>query len=181
MVWMARKDIWQKKRKWPIWAGYIVAIIVLGYIGYSVYYYLSTQENVEEFEVCYADKCIKTFHTHADISIELCGKRVMLALEKGALEGPHTHKERNMIHFHERLPYEPTTGKILDTKPLELGTFMNEMDMRFNDRCIGQYCNGDLCPDGKPGAVRMFVNEQPNSEFDKYVWNDKDKIKITFD
>ena len=177
---MARKDIWKKKRSPWIWAGYAVAIIVLGYIAYSVYYYLSTAEKVEEFEVCYADKCIKTFHVHADIKIELCGKKIMLPLEHGPLEGPHTHKERNYMHFHERLPYDPATGQLLETTPLQLGTFMNEFDIRFNDHCIGEYCNGMECMPGTPGNVRMFVNEQPNTEFDQYIWKDGDDIVITF-
>ncbi len=177
---MARKDIWKKKRSPWLWIGYAVVVIILGYIAYSVYYYLSTAEKVEEFEVCYADKCIKTFHIHADISIELCGKKVSLPLEHGPLEGPHTHKERNKLHFHERLPYDPATGRIMETKPLQLGTFMNEFDIRFNDNCIGEYCNGMECLPGSPGNVRMFVNEQPNTEFNQYVWKDGDKIKITF-
>lgn len=177
---MARKDIWQKKRKWPVYLGYALAIIILAYIGYSVYYYLSTAEKVEEYEVCGPGKCIKTFHVHADIKFDLCGNNINLQLEKGPLEGPHTHKERNMIHFHERLPYDLATGKLLEVAPLRLGAFMNAMDMRFNERCIAEYCNGDLCPDGKAGTVRMFVNKQPNTEFDQYVWNDKDEILITF-
>ncbi len=178
---MARKDIWEKKRSPWIYVGYAVVLVILGYVAYSVYYYLSTAEKVEEYEVCAAGRCIKTFHVHADISIQLCGKKIKLPLEHGPLEGPHTHKERNYIHFHERLPYDQATKKLLDTTPLQLGVFMNEFDIRFNDRCIADYCNGDPCPEGKPGTIRMFVSDQPNSEFDQYVWHDEDKISITFD
>ncbi len=177
---MARKDIWKKKRNPWVTAGYIAAVIVLGYIAYSVWYVIANQETVEEFEVCYADKCIKTFHVHAGINFDICGDNIRLPLEHGPLEGPHTHKERNYIHFHERLPYDPVSGKLLEDTPLRLGTFMNEFDLRFNERCIGNYCNGDACPDGKTGTVRMFVNEQPNNEFEKYVWKDGDEILITF-
>jgi len=178
---MARKDIWKKEKHWLWYVGYAAALIVLIYVGYSVWYYLSNVEEIEEFQVCAEGKCIKTFHVHADISIVLCGKKVMLPLEKGDLAGPHTHKERNYIHFHERLPYEPTSGQLLETLPLTLETFMNEMDMRFNERCVAEYCNGDLCPDGKAGTVRVFINEQPNTEFGQYIWKDKDEISITFD
>ncbi len=170
-----------KKRKLLVWSGYLVALIILGYVGYSVYYYLSTAEKIEEYDVCVDGKCIKTYHIHADVKITLCGENVMLPLEHGPLEGPHTHKERNYMHFHERLPYDPDSGRILDTTPLELGTFMNEFDIRFNERCIGRYCNGDKCPDGNPGTVRMFVNEIPSTEFESYVWKDDDEILITFD
>ncbi len=177
---MARKDIWKKERDWKAYLGYAAAIIFLAYVAYSVYYYLSTAEKVEEYDVCVDGRCIKTFHTHADISFDICGRNINLPLEKGDLAGPHTHKERNMLHFHERLPYDPNTGQLLETRPLTVGAFMNEMDIRFNDRCIAEYCNGDLCPDGKPGTVRMFINEQPNTEFGQYVWKDGDEILITF-
>ena len=177
---MARKDIWEKKKSPWVWLGYALVLIILGYVAYSVYYYLSTAEKVEEYEVCVEGKCIKTFHVHAMIKFDLCGKNINLPLEHGPLEGPHTHKERNMIHFHERLPYDPASGKLLEIKPLQLGTFMNEFDIKFNDRCIGEYCNGNACPDGKPGTVRMFINSQPKTEFDQYVWKDDDEILITF-
>jgi hypothetical protein len=177
---MARKDIWKKKRNPWIMAGYIAGIIVLAYIAYSVWYFLANQESVEEFQVCSADRCVKTFHIHSNIHFDICGKSINLPLEHGPLEESHTHKERNYVHFHERLPYDPVSGKLLDTTPLQLSTFMNDFDIRFNERCIAGYCNGDVCPDGKLGTIRMFVNEQPNTEFDKYVWKDKDEILITF-
>ena len=177
---MARKDIWKKKRSPWVYLGYVVAIFILGYIAYSVYYYLSTAEKIEEYDVCFEGKCIKTYHIHADLNFDLCGEDIRLPLEHGPLDGSHTHKERNNMHFHERLPYDPETGRILNVTPLRLDTFMNEFDIRLNEQCIAAYCNGDKCPDGKPGTVRMFVNEQPNTEFDKYVWKDKDEILITF-
>jgi len=177
---MARKDIWEKKRSPWLWVGYAIAIIVLGYIAYSVYYYLSTAEKVEEYEVCANGRCVKTFHIHMETKFDICGKNINLPLEHGSLEKSHTHKERNYMHFHERLPYDQASGQLLDTTPLQLNSLMNEFDIRFNDRCVAEYCNGDSCPDGKPGTIRMFVNEQPNTEFDKYVWKDGDEILITF-
>lgn len=177
---MAREKIQKKRSPW-IWLGYAIAILILGYIAYSVYYYLSNTEKVEQYEVCAEGKCIKTFHIHAHITIELCGNKVSLPLEHGSLEGPHTHKQRNLIHFHERLPYDQASGKLLNTTPLQLGTFMSAFDIKFNDHCVREYCNGNPCPDGKPGTIRMFVNKQPNTEFDQYVWKDKDDILITFD
>ncbi|MBI4146033.1 hypothetical protein HY489_01705 [Candidatus Woesearchaeota archaeon] len=172
----------QKKvhRNWLQIAGYALAILAAAYIAYSVWYYLSTAEKVEEFEVCYVDKCIKTFHAHADITIDLCGKKMSLPLEHGPLEGPHTHKERNLMHFHERLPYEPTTGKLLEDRPLRLETFMKEFKIPFNETCIANYCNGNACPDGKEGVVRMMVNQDQTFAYQKYVWKDGDEIIITF-
>jgi len=175
---MARKDIWEKKRKWPIWLVCIAAILI---VIFAAYYYLSNTEKVEEYDVCKEGKCVKIFNMHAHIKFDLCGKSIDLPQERGQLDGPNTHKEKNKIHFHSKLPYDPVSGKILNVTPLRLGELMNVIDMRFNDKCVAEYCNGQACPDGKPGTVRMFVNNQPNTEFDQYVWTDKDEILITFD
>lgn len=161
--------------------GYLVLAAFIVFLGYSVYTYESSVEKIEEFEVCYEDRCIKTFHTHSMIDVRLCGERILFPLERGPLEGPHTHKERNMIHFHERLPYDPKTGILLETAPLKVGSFLSAMDMRFSKECVGKYCNGDVCPNGKRGQVKMSVNGVQNDEFENYAWEDGDDIQITFE
>ena len=169
-----------KKRPVLLFFGYMVLLAFLGYVAYSVHYYLTNVESFEEYQVCFEDKCIKTFHMHSDINIFLCDELVLLPLEHGSLAGPHTHKERNLIHYHERLPYDPVSKKLLDTRPLVLGSFMQAMDIRFDSNCVGKYCNGDPCPDGKIGTVRMSVNGVPSAEFERFVWKDGDDIKIVF-
>ncbi len=177
---MARKDIWKKEKQWYHYVGYALAILIVGYIAYSTYYYLSNVEKIDEFEVCYDDKCVKTFHIHADIHIELCGQTLSLPREHGPLSGAHTHKELNYIHFHERLDYDPKSGQLINDTALRLETFMNAFDLKFNNECIGQYCNGDMCPDGHQGILKMHVNGQPNMNYERYAWKDKDKIQILF-
>jgi len=161
--------------------GFIAVLGFTVFLVYSVYTYRSSVEQIEEFEVCYEDRCIKTFHIHADIAVHICGEKTLFPLEHGPLEGPHTHKERNYIHFHERLPYDPVTHRLLNDAPLKVGAFLTEMDLPFSSRCIGKYCNDDLCSDEKAGIVRMMVNGAPQLEFDQYAWKDGDDIVITFE
>jgi hypothetical protein len=101
-------------------------------------------------------------------------------LEKGDLSKQHTHKERNLIHWHDKLPYDRSTSTVLDWNPLKLGVFFEQMEMRFNSTCIGDRCNGDKCPSGNVGTLKMTVNGVDNAEFDQYVWKDQDKISIRF-
>lgn len=155
-------------------------LVIVTFIVYSVYYYLTAIEKFDEYTVCYEDNCIKTFHIHTTIMIEVCGTLVRLPLETGLLDGLHTHKERNVIHFHERLPYNSTTQQVLNNTPLMINTALNEMDIRFSQQCIKDYCNGRHCSDGKPGTVHFLVNDVPNAEFEKYVWKNGDRVKITF-
>jgi len=174
-----KKDIWKKERRWPKYVGYALILIVLVYAGYSTYRYYNPAEEIEEYDVCSDGKCVKTFRVHAKIEFELCGEPLHLPQDKGPLDGAHTHKRRNDVHFHDRLSYDQETGRLLETTPLRLDTVMNEFDIKFNDKCIAEYCNGQQCDDG-PGTVRMFVNGEPNTEVDKYVWQDDDEILITF-
>jgi hypothetical protein len=160
--------------------GYIALIVIAGYIAYSVWYYLANVEEVESFQVCYEDHCVKTFHIHYYLNFDICGKDISLPKEHGPLDGPHTHKEYNYIHFHERLPYDPNTHELLETTPLRVSETMKHFDIIFNSTCIDGKCNGDLCPDGKPGQVKMFVNGKENSDFENYIWRDEEKISIVF-
>ena len=159
--------------------GYIAATVILGYIAYSVWYYTSNAEEIDSFEVCYDDHCVKTFHIHYYLNFDICGKDISLPKEHGPLDGPHTHKEYNYIHFHERLPYDPQTKELLDVTPLKISETMKHFNIVFNSTCIDGKCNGDLC-NGHSGQVKMFANGKEISEFENYIWRDEEKILIAF-
>ena len=160
--------------------GYLALFIVLGYIGYSVWFYTQNTESVEEFEICYEDRCIKTYHVHYTLLVDICGRRTHLPPETGPLDGIHTHKEANYLHFHERIEYDPKTGELFDSTPFIVKTTMGVFGIRLNQNCLGDYCTGDPCPDGKPGAVTMLVNNQKSTAFENYKWNDEDVVQLSF-
>ena len=66
---------------------------------------------------------IWTAHLHAYVPISICGEAFRLPVEVGPLTGPHTHEEKNIVHWHDKLPYDKERGAILDTRPLTLGAF----------------------------------------------------------
>ncbi len=170
----------RKKKSLMHYLGYLVAALLVAGIGYSVYYFLSGTENTEEYDVCVDDRCIRAFHAHMQLSVELCGEKTLLPLERGPLDGPHTHKERNLIHFEERLPYEKETGRLLDTTPFRMETIMDIFEIPFTADCLGEYCSGDFCPDGTPGVVTMTVNGEQRTDFEQYVWKDDDYVELRF-
>jgi plastocyanin len=43
-----------------------------------------------------------------------------------------------------------------------------------------EYRNGDLCPDGQPGVVQVFVNGERRESFDRYIPQDGDSVRILF-
>ncbi|HLC85696.1 MAG TPA: hypothetical protein VJG30_00195 [Candidatus Nanoarchaeia archaeon] len=165
-------------------AVYIIIILLILGLAYSVYVFKKgVGEEGENFIVCQSpDNCVAAMHIHAEVYIDVCGKQLDLPLEAGDKTGTHTHKERNLLHFEERLKYDNKMKSIIETDPIKLKSFFQHEDVniRLNSNCINGKCNGDLCNDNT-GSLKMFVNGVENFEFENYVWKDGDKIKIVFE
>lgn len=164
---------------------YLVILVIIVFLIYSYFSYkksLGTEEG-ETFVICdQQQNCVIALHGHAEVDIKVCGEEVDLHLETGDLSSTHTHKERNLIHIHERLKYDNSTQTILQTEPITMKSFFNHLDVsiRFNSNCIADKCNGDLC-NGNPGTLKFYINDIENNEYENYIWKDHDKIKIIFE
>ena len=168
-----------KKFKRSIFIAFILlAVVGLAYSIYIVYASGAAQRGVV---VCVGNECYWSAHIHAEVAISICGEEsYRFPVEKGPLNEPHTHEEKNLIHFHERLLIDPATKEILDPEPLTLGAFFNSMEVAFDETQVLDSANGDPC-NGESGSVKMFVNGKPSADFRDYIWKDGDKIKIIFD
>ncbi len=162
----------------------ILSLIVVAALGlvYSLYAAFTTGAVQKGVIVCPTeDNCIWQAHVHAYVPTIICGDDVRLPIEKGPLDGPHTHEEKNVIHWHDRLPYDKANQRILDATPLTLGAFFDAIDIIFDsDRIMGKE-NGGVCPDGGIGTLKMFVDGKQNNQFRNYVWEDRDVILLVFD
>ena len=63
----------------------------------------------------------------------------------------------------------------LKPSTLSLWYFFKVWGKTFNSTCIFDKCNG---PNGQ---VKMFVNDKPNTDFDKYFMHDGDRILIVYE
>src|SRR3989344_1773221 len=106
---------------------YAAAIIILALVGYSYYYFSQTASAAEGIVVCDSGQCFWAAHIHAELEVEICGEGIALGLEQGDLGKTHTHKEKGLLHFHERLPVDPATRQITDYSALQLGNFFAEI------------------------------------------------------
>ncbi len=171
---------------------FIAAAILIAAIGiaYSLYFVYTSGAAERGVTVCVTpDECYWSAHIHSEVSIDICGdESYRFAVEKGPLDGPHTHEEKNLIHFHERLRFDPQTKEILDLTALTLGAFFDNMEVNFGAERILDKTNGDIC-NGQPGNVKMYVSRnwnrnelgKPVGNFRDYVWKDGDIITIIFD
>ncbi len=157
-------------------------IIILAVLGYSLYKTFESGAAGSGVVTCVDDEtCFWTAHIHAYAPIAICGEDFRLPIEVGRLDGPHTHEEKNIAHWHDKLPYDRGTKTIADTESLTAGAFFDAIEIPFDRDRIGSRRNGDLCPDGTPGTVKMFVNGTRSDEFRSYLWRDRDVIQIFFD
>jgi hypothetical protein len=113
-------------------------------------------------------------HWHATPRIFLCG-------EEKKIYAPVTgHAGTSLLHTHSdrRIHVE---GVIPSSEHITIGRFFDNIFVKFSETEIMNYKNGDVCPDGNPGYVKMFVNEAENNEFRNYVVRDGDVIEIRFE
>ncbi len=112
----------------------------------------------------------------------ICGNLKWFSLEHGKLEAQHTHKERNFIHFHERLRVTKDTHEVIDYSALKLRNFMQDMEPGFDGSCLLGVCEGDTCPGSEtPGHFRVIADGEERQEKWDYVWKDGDDIEIIFE
>ena len=83
-------------------------------------------------------------------------------------EDPEEENENGRrLHMESEAPYlKPST--------LSLGYFFKVWGKTFNHNCILDKCNGP------EGTVKMFVNDKPNTDFEKYFMRDGDRILIVY-
>ncbi len=108
-------------------------------------------------------------HWHVLLDIRICGEKRDIRGGKTsgnmgdkAMYGPHLlhHHNDNTIHIE---------GQIIKKEDIALGNFFDGIDIPFDKDKIMDKKNGDLCPDGRPGVLKMYVNDQPRTDFRDYV------------
>ncbi len=174
----------KQKKKAKIKTGIVLTIVILAILGisYSLYVTLKSGAASRGVVVCpQEDKCFWQAHIHAYVPIRICNEDIRLPIEKGSLQRPHTHEEKNVIHWHDRLPYDNQRKKILQAAPLTLGAFFDELGIPFEDDAIFDKKNGDQCPGGTEGSLKMFINGKQSTAFRDHVWTDRQVIILVFD
>ena len=161
----------------------IIAVLILGVLGgltYSLYITFKSGAASAGTVTCTEGGCIWTAHIHSFIPISICGKDYRLPIETAPLIGPHTHEEKNIAHWHDKLPYDKDLKAITNTEPITLKAFFEEIEVPFSATRIADKNNGDLCDDGLQGTVSVFINGTLDADPASYVWRDRDIIQIYF-
>ncbi|TSC75536.1 MAG: hypothetical protein G01um101430_378 [Parcubacteria group bacterium Gr01-1014_30] len=109
-------------------------------------------------------------HWHPELKIKILGEYQEIPANIGigiVHQTLHTHDPDGIIHI------EPTG--LVRENDIKLGRFFEIWGKTFNESCIFEYCSGPQ------GQVKMFVNGEPNFDFENYIMRDGDRIEIIFE
>lgn len=135
-------------------------------VSYSIEQY-NEQEAGEWIFICNDEQCFRTVHIHSDIAFDLCGKTVNLPREKWPLDGLHTHKEKNYLHFHDKVDVNPETKENLFEQSLSLHEILEIFEIDPHT-----YCDTDQID------IYPTVNGEVPASWMEYNWHDGDDIVI---
>ncbi len=143
--------------------GIVLILVIVGS------YYLIFKP-VKEFDPFYKG----FYHWHANLGISVCGQPAQLRCATGMC-GPMSmhHHNDDIIHLEG--------NSIAKEKDIALGVFFNGQNLDFSSTSLLGKKNGDLCEDGQPGMVKMYVNGAENSEFENYILKSCDSGNIRQD
>jgi len=120
-------------------------------------------------------------HIHSDWKIYINGKTLDLS-DKSHMERMRSNLPvSSFIHVDSDAPAPEKTGDVLHmhAEGVPLWIFFNSIGMDFNKDCITLENKEKFCKDSNK-KLKFFVNGKESNEFENYVFNDLDKILISY-
>ncbi len=143
----------------------LIPLVIVGIVGYGVYWALTTE----------GVGTLGSRHIHADFAIFLNGEEITPLPQQYYVLSPYVHIETgpgagSVIHIHAT------------NVPLDM--FFKSLGMKLTPECFEIGNDANYCSDGintlKMSVKRKDGNWTQNSEYGKYIFQDLDKILITY-
>ncbi len=130
-------------------------------------------------------------HWHADYEVWACGEKLELQMAEGLSNKIGTQ----LFHHHNDMRIH-VEGVVMDWNEVGLREFFeaiggeftkDELTVILKDETTKTLHNGDLCPDGHAGTLKLYVNGEQNGKMNEYVIKPYsqvppgDFLKIVFD
>lgn len=109
-------------------------------------------------------------HWHPKLSISVRGEPAEIPANVGLIGGHspmHTHETDGIIHLE--------FNSVVREDDIRLGRFFELWGKPFNENQLFEHTNV------KTKRVRMFVNGEPNTEYEDYVLQPEDEIEIRYE
>ena len=121
-------------------------------------------------------------HIHADWKVYIDGEALDFSDKSHIERMQNKQPVSSFIHVDSGAPAPEKTGDVLHIHAtgVPLWIFFKSVGMDFNKECVTLENKEKFCNDGNK-KLRFFVNGKENNEFENYVFNDLDKILISYD
>ncbi|MDP3764973.1 MAG: hypothetical protein Q8R04_00520 [Nanoarchaeota archaeon] len=112
-------------------------------------------------------------HIHADFKVNIDGKSINFA-------NPNYYMKSSFLHLDDNQNKEDASGVLhMHASGVPLWIFFNSIGMNFDKDCITLENREKFCNDSNK-KLKFFVNGKESNEFENYVFNDLDKILISY-
>jgi len=151
----------------------VILLFIVGTIAYLGLKFKDSEHAQEGFFVCNKEKtiCEESRHIHADIIMTVCGEEIAFARDKGRTDMQHTHKEKNKIHWHNRVRVHPETKEPLIPRHLVIEEFFKQMRYRLPL----------TCPKNSSPTLTVSLNGEVVENGLATTWEDDDSIDIVYE
>jgi len=121
-----------------------------------------------------------TQHIHADWKVYINDKALDFSGKSHMERMRNSMSVSSFIHVDSGAPAPEKTGDILHMHAtgVPLRIFFKSVGMDFNNECITLENKEKFCNSNK--KLKFFVNGKESNEFENYVFNDLDKILISY-
>ena len=120
-------------------------------------------------------------HIHADWKIYIDGKQLDFSAKAHMERMQNNLPVSSFIHVDSGAPMHEKTGDIIHMHAtgIPLWVFFNSIGMDFNKDCITLENKEKFC-NQENAKLKFYVNGKTNNEFENHVFNDLDKILISY-
>jgi len=144
---------------------FVISLVIVAIVGISLYWFAKSETESRH----------PAFHEHANFAVFLDGTQYNFNQTKYMTEEADEVGLKEFVHMHDM-----NGGVIhLHKAGITLGMFFESIGIELNSTCFvlengTSYCNS------ADKSLKMFVNGQPNNEFDKLQLHDLQKILISY-
>ena len=160
----------EKKNQYLLYGGAIIAVVIV--VG--IFLSLPKPEPVD-FDTGSLSFPLGNIHWHTTPLVYVCGENIPTPTPT-----PGKHLGSNLLHTHDDRQAH-IEGRVNSPSQITVGAYMANIGMRFSETQLTDKNNGDLCPSGQAGSVKLFVNGTENNQLNNYVMRDGDRIEMRFE
>jgi hypothetical protein len=126
----------------------------------------------EKLNIGVLDKTKQEHHYHADFKVYIDGQELNFNQEKYFVKSRFIHVENDVQEDSGEVLHMHATG-------VPLWIFFESVGMKFEKDCFTSDTEKEYCNNAEK-SLKFYVNGKENNEFGDYVFNDDDKLLISY-